>query len=157
MTLSPTSEVTQLVQKFLIDVPLVERLGLAPGDLNGAAEQARADLQAGQSASALSKFARLVMIDPRHAPYFLGLAEAALAEGQPEIALQGASVVMLEQPDDPAGYLLSAQACLALDEFDAAREDLADAERCALAKSDMAAQILARRLRAVLDHRTGAR
>lgn len=153
MALSPQSEVTALVQKLLIDEPLAEKLGLAPSDLNGAAEIARAELQAGHSANALSKFARLVMIEPRHAAYFHGLAEAALAEDHPEIALQAAAFMMIDQPEDPTGYLLSAQACLALGEFEAAAEDLDDAARFAGLRADATAGAHARRLQAVLAHR----
>jgi regulator of sirC expression with transglutaminase-like and TPR domain len=50
----------------------------------------------------------------------------------PELALQAAAAIIAIAPDRPEGFLLSGQACLAMDERDLAREDLNDA----IAKAD---------------------
>lgn len=155
MTLSPQSDVARMVRELLMDPPLAQRLGLKPGDLNSVARQASADLAAGRSADALGKFARLILIDPTSTPLHVGLAEAALAEGQAELAMQSAAAVIVDRPDAPEGYLLSARASLAMGENGAAAEDLDDAERFATARSDAGALALVRRLRVVLGQRSG--
>lgn len=156
MTLSPQSDVARLVRDLLFDPPLAQRLGLQPGDLNGAAQQACTDLMAGRAEQALGKFARLILIDPTDTSLHIGLAEAALAAGQPELAVQSAAAVIVDRPDAPEGYLLSARACLTLGEYGPAAEDLADAERFAADRGDAATLAQVRRFKALLGQRTGA-
>lgn len=156
MTLSPNSDVARMVRELLMEPTLAQRLGLQPTDLNGAAQQARTDLMAGRSGEAMGKFARLILIDPTNVALHIGLAEAALAERHPELAMQSAATVIVDRPDSPEGYLLSARACMAMGETDAALEDLADAERFATQRGDAAAQAMVRRLRAFLGQKVGA-
>jgi len=156
VTLSPHSDIAQMVRKLLVEPTLADRLGLQRGDLDGAARGARADLMAGRSGEAMGKFARLVLIDPTNAAFHIGLAEASLAEGHGELAMQAAATVIVDRPDHPDGYLLSARAALALGDLAAAAEDLADADRFAQARGDSGALAAVRRLRAVLARKSGA-
>jgi predicted Zn-dependent protease len=84
-------------------------------------------LAAGDVASAFREFGMLVLLAPMSVQYQLGLAQAALRAGSPELAMQAAAVIIGLAPDRPEGFLLSGQACLAMEEPALAREDLGDA------------------------------
>lgn len=147
---------TQIKGDYL-DNPPVQRLGLEPGDLFGAASAATAALHAGDKDTAFRSFAYLVLIDPANPDYHAGLAEAALAMEGYELALQSASIVVASRPASPDGYYLSARACIGLGEYGLALEDLAEMERHATGQGQQGFLAAAQRMRvAIAGHQAQA-
>ncbi len=138
------------IRDEIVEKPLIERLGLKPGDLNGAANGAFAAMQAGDHASAFQGFAHLVMVDPTNADFHAGLAEAALELGHHALALQSASVIVATRGGEPEGYFLSARACLGLGEPALALEDLAQTEAMAQRAGKPAYAAAAQRMRSLI-------
>ncbi|WP_163850639.1 hypothetical protein [Pseudooceanicola aestuarii] len=122
--------------------PIRDRLGLKDGDLKGAALAGKRALDQGQALEALNIFRTLVLLDPLAIDPQIGLAEAALAGGLNELAMQCASVVVAQAPRRAEGYLLSGRAAMAMGETDVAQEDLAEAQRHAeeAGATDLAAE-----------------
>lgn len=111
------------------DIPstgLAARFSLCREDLLPIARQAMQKLVSGQAGEGFDLFARLVLVLPGDHGFQIGLAEAALAADQPDVALQAATAAIAFAPDKADGYLLSGRACMALDELDAARSDFTE-------------------------------
>lgn len=109
------------------DLGLGANLGLIPQDFVPIAKMARHKLDAGQNTEALEMYSNLVMAFPLERSFQLGVASAALAADLPVIALTAANAAVAMAPEKADGYLLCGQACLAMGEADAAREDLEQA------------------------------
>lgn len=116
----------------LVENPPMGRLGLTEGHFQGVFNQAMEKLEAGNVDAAFKDMANLVLLSPTSVQFQLGLAEIALRAGVPELAMQAAAAAIAIAPDRPEGFLLSGQACLAMNETKFAQEDLADA----IAKAD---------------------
>ena len=140
----------QRVRAEVVDKPLIERLGLKAGDLDGAAHGAFVAMQAGDLESAFKGFANLVLVDPTNAGYHAGLAEVALELGHHALALQSASVIVATRGAEPEGYFLSARACLGLGEPALALEDLTQTEAMARRSGKPAYAAAAQKLRALI-------
>ena len=119
-------------QGNLVEQPIIDRLGLSEAHFHGVYTAAMERLASGDVDSAFRDLANLVLMAPMSMQFQLGLAQAALRAEVPELALQAAAAVIALAPNRPEGYLLSGQACLAMNERALAREDLADA----IAKAD---------------------
>lgn len=143
------ADFTQQVLEILIERPLIERLGLQSGDLDIAAMQGKNDLMAGRADAALARFARLVLVDPNNVDYQIGLGEAALANGAPELAMQCAAYVISARAASPAGYYLSGRAALMMGEPGLAQEDLNEAATRAAMIGERALQASAQQLAAM--------
>lgn len=117
----------KVLEEAFIDRPIAAQLGIDAADLGGAVKLAQTRLAEGRDLEAFQMFCGLVLIDPSHMDFQIGLAESALAAGAPEMALQSAALVISSHPDWPQGYFLSGRACLALGDTAAAAEDFADA------------------------------
>ena len=131
----------KVLEETFIDRPIAAQLGFDAEDLGGAVKLAQTRLAEGRDIEAFQMFCGLVLIDPTHMDFQLGLAESALAAGAPEMALQSAALVISQHPDWPQGYFLSGRACLALGDTAAAAEDFADAiAHAGSAHPDIAAQ-----------------
>lgn len=110
-----------------LPIGLAAQFGLSRNDLLPVARQARQKLNSGQPKEALSLFGQLVLGCPDDRDFQIGLAHAALASDEPELALQAATAAIVFEPTRADGYLLSGRACLALEDFGAAEEDFAEA------------------------------
>jgi predicted Zn-dependent protease len=115
------------IQRRLVDEPIIERLGLSEAHFHGTYSQAMEKLAAGDLQAAFRDIAILVLLAPTSVNFQMGLAQIALRAGVPELAMQAAAAIIAIAPDRPEGFLLSGQACLAMDEPELAREDLQDA------------------------------
>lgn len=115
------------IQRQLVDHPIIDRLGLTEAHFSINFTRAMEKLEAGDVASAFRELGTLVLMAPTSVQFQLGLAQAALRAGIPELAMQAAAVIIGIEPDRPEGFLLSGQACLAMGEPALAREDLTDA------------------------------
>lgn len=136
------------LEEAFVERPIAAQLGIDAKDLGGAVKLAQTRLSEGRDLEAFQMFCGLVLLDPTHMDFQIGLAESALAAGAPEMALQSAALVITAHPDWPHGYFLSGRACLALDDPAAAAEDFADAiTHAGTAHPDIAAQ--AKRLMAL--------
>lgn len=124
---------------------------LDPADLAAAARQAHDKLCAGEAQAALDAYALLILTDPHNPDLLLGLAEAALGAGAPDVALTSCNALIALAPDTPAAWLVSGRACLALGDSAAARDDLAEAQRRAMASRAPQIADLARRYLALAD------
>lgn len=136
---------------------LAARFGLEARDLYPNAQHAMGLLKSGRTDEALRIFAVLVLAAPEETGFQLGLSEAALTSGRPEIALQAAAAAISLDPQNPVAFLASGLACLAMGEATLAQEDLADALRLAQASQSASADIktvvaTASRLLAGLSH-----
>lgn len=128
----PEKDILGEIHRRLVDEPIIERLGLTEAHFHGVYSAAMERLAGGDVDSAFRDFANLVLLAPTSVQFQLGLAQAALRAGVPELAMQAAAAIIALAPDRPEGFLLSGQACLAMDERDLALEDLNDA----IAKAD---------------------
>ena len=115
------------IQRQLVDVPIIERLGLTESHFSATYAKAMEKLEAGDIPAAFRDMASLVLVAPTSVQFQLGLAQVALRANVPELAMQAAAAIIAFAPDRPEGFLLSGQACLAMGERGLAREDLADA------------------------------
>jgi predicted Zn-dependent protease len=115
------------IQRQLVDVPIIERLGLTEAHFSASYAKAMEKLETGDIPAAFRDIAGLVLMAPTSVQFQLGLAQVALQAGVPELAMQAAAAIIALAPDRPEGFLLSGQACLAMGEPALAREDLADA------------------------------
>ena len=76
----------------------------------------------------MRRAAVLSLLDPTDPALQGEFSEAALAAGEPEVALQAASALVALAPRDPRGFELSARSCAALGLIAEAREDATDAQ-----------------------------
>lgn len=111
-------------------------IGARTEDLAFGLNVARTHMQRGAHSEAMRIYAMLVLCDPRHPDFQIGLANCALAMGENALALQAASAVVALRPADPRGYFLSARACFGMGALAEAAEDLADAGLHARAAND---------------------
>ena len=115
------------IQRRLVDEPIIERLGLTEAHFAPVYTRAMERMESGDTGAAFRDMAHLVLIAPTSVQFQLGLAQVALRVDLPEVAMQAAAAIIALAPDRPEGFLLSGQACLAMQEPDLAREDLTDA------------------------------
>ncbi len=131
----------KMLEEAFLDRPIAAQLGFEAEELGGAVKLAQTRLAEGRNLEAFQMFCGLVLMDPSHMDFQLGLAESALAAGAPEMALQSAALVISQHPDWPQGYFLSGRACMALGDPAAAAEDFADAiTHAGTARPELAAQ-----------------
>ena len=102
-------------------------LGLKTADLTIGLEVAKNLLKRGALQDALRVYVGLILCEPSNVDFQTGLANCALQLDEHHLALQAASVIIALAPRDPRGYLLSGRACIGLDAFAEAAEDLNEA------------------------------
>lgn len=128
-------EAVETVKKY-IDGSLRDRLGLKPNALLFGLSHALHLLEAGHVDDALRMCAGLVAIDPGNVRHLAGLANCAIAAGQPDLAIRAAAMIMIREPRNPLGYYFSGLGCIGINHMQEAMEDLADAVRLAEAEGN---------------------
>jgi Flp pilus assembly protein TadD len=114
-------------QQSVLHGALRKAIGLQMEDLRFGLKLAADRMQRGAFAEALQLYIALVLCEPMHADFQLGLANCALHLGENHLAVQAASVVIALRPEDFRGYYISGRASLALKQRDDAEEDLREA------------------------------
>lgn len=117
-------------------------------------ELARAEENKGELQAALAIYSVLALSDPLELETQLSLSACAFAVGNRELASQAASLAIALAPTDPRGFMLSAQACIALHLMAEAREDLNNVLDLAKRANDSA---LADKANEMLSKHFGAR
>lgn len=130
---------------------LRDSYGLEASELRALAHVGHLKLMAGDFNGAHRIFCLLVVMAPEEVGFQIGLADASMALGQFDLALQAAAAVIGAQPSDPRGYFLSGRACLGLGLVVEAREDLADAIRLSRLQGDAGMLQRAERVLALSD------
>lgn len=110
---------------------LGRRLGLSTEQLRVGLAVAQNHIARGAYAEAFRMYVSLVLCNPLHVDFQVGLAQAAGLIGENHIAIQAASAVIALAPKDPRGYLLSGRACFGICSYQEAYEDLSEALRLA--------------------------
>jgi Flp pilus assembly protein TadD len=114
--------------------------------LRAMAHVAHLKMTSADFAGALRIYSVLALMAPEETGFQVGLADAAIAERNFELAMAAASLIISLDPSDPRGYYLSGRASLGLGEHQAARDDLQTAIKVATAKGDARTRDLADRL-----------
>ena len=110
---------------------LGKRLGLSTEQLRVGLSVAQNHVARGAYVEAFRIYMSLVLCDPLHVDFQVGLAQSAALLGEDHIAIQAASAVIALAPKDPRGYLLSGRSCFAVASYQEAHEDLTEALRLA--------------------------
>lgn len=121
------TDLAEMIQTKFVENTLLKDMNLEPKHMHGALVNANEKLKNGDISEAFKEFAMLTLLDPNEISFQTGLAEAALATNQPELALQTASILITKEPQKGEGFYISGRACLAMGEIDLAVEDLQDA------------------------------
>lgn len=125
---------------------LRESYGLEINDLRAMAHVAHMKMTAADFSGALRLYSVLALMAPEEIGFQVGLADAAIAECNFELALTAASLIISIDPADPRGHYLSGRASLGLGMHAEAREDLQTAKKIAMAARDAKTYELAERL-----------
>jgi Flp pilus assembly protein TadD len=125
---------------------LRESYGLNIEDLRAMAHVAHLKMTSADFAGAFRIYSVLALMAPEEVGFQVGLADAAIAERDFELALTAASLIISINPSDARGFYLSGRASLALGMHAEAREDLQTALEVARAARDTNTHELAERL-----------
>jgi Flp pilus assembly protein TadD len=128
---------------------LRDSYGLQTSELRALAHVGHLKLMAGDFAGAQRIYCLLVVMAPDDVGFQIGLADASIALGHFDLALQAAAAVIAALPTDPRGYFISGRACLGLGLAEEAREDLADAIRLSRVPDDAGIRQRAERILAL--------
>lgn len=131
---------------LLACIALRESYGLDLGDLRAMAHVAHTKMTSAAFGEALRIYSVLALLAPDEIGFQVGLADAAIAERNFELALTAAALIISIDPADARGYYLSGRASLGLGLHAEAREDLALAVKVAGASGTTRIGELAERL-----------
>ncbi|MEM8797290.1 MAG: pathogenicity island protein [Pseudomonadota bacterium] len=104
-----------------------KRLGLGKNELETALAVANTRLNSGDPFKAFELYSMIVLCSPMEIEHQAGLANCALQIQEYTLALNAASAMVALAPKDERGYYFSAAACLGLEAYDEAFEDVVDA------------------------------
>ena len=127
-------------------IALRESYGLNIDELRAMAHVAHLKMTSADFAGAFRIYGVLALMAPEEIGFQVGLADAAMAERDFELALTAASLIISINPSDARGYYLSGRASLALGMHVEARDDLQMAVKVARAARDAKTHDLAERL-----------
>lgn len=131
---------------FAACLALRDSVGLEINDLRAMAHVAHMKMTSADFSGALRLYSVLALMAPDEIGFQVGLADAAIAERNFELALTAASLIISLNPSDPRGYYLSGRSSLGLGMQAEAREDLQTAIKIAMAARDAKTFELAERL-----------
>lgn len=117
---------------------LGRKLGLSTEQLRVGLAVAQNHIARGAYSEAFRMYMSLVLCDPMHVDFQVGLAQSAALLGEHHVAIQAASAVIALAPRDPRGYLLCGRSCFAISSYPEAHEDLSEALRLARETGDEA-------------------
>ncbi len=132
---SGSNDTEAFLQGFLSG-ELGRKLGLSTEQLRIGLAVAQNHIARGAYMEAFRMYMSLVLCDPMHVDFQVGLAQSAALLGEHHVAIQAASAVIALAPRDPRGYLLSGRSCFAIGSNDEAHEDLSEALRQARESGD---------------------
>ena len=115
------------VERYFMNGGLRQDLGLEKSDLELGLIVARNQLMRGAQAEAMRTYMTLVLCEPTNVQFQIGLANCAHQLNEFHLALQAASTIIALDPRNAYGYYFSGRACLALEHYAEAQEDLTDA------------------------------
>ena len=115
------------IERYFMSGGLRQSLGLDTSDLKLGLTVARNQLMRGATTDAMRTYMTLVLCEPTNVEFQVGLANCAHQLGEYSLALQAASAIIALDPKNPRGYYFSGRACLALNHYAEAQEDLTDA------------------------------
>lgn len=130
---------------------LRDSYGLQTSELRALAHIGHMKMMAGDFAGAQRIYSLLVVLSPDDSGFQIGLADASIALGHFDLALQAGAAVIAALPTDPRGYFISGRACLGLGLSAEAREDLADAIRLSRLPDDAGLRDRAQRILALSE------